>query len=104
MKHERTCSICGQVYEYCPNCPTFDDKPRWMFLFHDENCKHIWEVLNAYQTNVKNATQAKNALQRLNLSRKDKFVEPVKKLISKIYSEAEPDKRHETKLENKSNK
>lgn len=95
MKHARNCTICGTEYAYCPDCQEFSDKPRWMFLFHDENCKKIWDVLNDYKAKIKNANQAKFALQRLDLSKRDSFDPAIKALIDKICAEADPEKKDE---------
>ena len=92
MKHKRNCSICGVEYSYCPDCPTYDDYPRWMFLFHDENCKKIWEVYNDYNTGIKNANQAKYSLQKLDLSKKNHFVPAIKSFLEKICAESTPDR------------
>lgn len=42
----RTCFTCGCKYSYCPSCPEDSDKPAWMAMFHDENCKDIFNVIN----------------------------------------------------------
>ena len=93
MRHGRNCIICGQEYAYCPDCTAFAHLPRWMFNFHDENCKKIWDALNDYKAGIKNANQAKYALQQLDLSKKDHFTEDVKVLINKICSEATPSRQ-----------
>lgn len=68
MKNERTCAICGTKYEYCNNCQKYDGLPRWMFLFHDQNCKNIYDVVNDYKSKVISAEAAKEKLSKLNLS------------------------------------
>ena len=92
MKHARNCSICGVEYSYCPDCDAYKDYPRWMFLFHDENCKKIWEVYNAYNAGVKNANQAKYALQRLDLSKRSRFIPAIQSFIDKICAESTPER------------
>lgn len=67
MKNEKTCAICGKKYEYCNNCPKYSSLPRWKFLFHDENCKLIYDAVNDYKAKVISADAAKAKLSKLNL-------------------------------------
>ena len=90
MKHERHCVICGNRYSYCDGCSEYDHLPRWMFMFHDENCKDIWLVINDYRNGSKDATQTRNALDKLDLSKKDKFDPVFQMLIKEIYEKADP--------------
>lgn len=90
MKHERTCAVCGTKYSYCPDCNEYAEKPRWMFLFHDENCMNIWAAINDYKAGKKDAAQTKAALQRLDLSKRDSFDESYQAIIKKICAETEP--------------
>lgn len=41
----RICLLCQTQYEYCPYCAEDAHKPKWMFLFHDENCHMIFDTL-----------------------------------------------------------
>lgn len=90
MKHERHCMICGKAYSYCNNCYEYDGLPRWMFMFHDENCRDIWRVFNAYRNGSKDATETKQALEKLDLSQKEKFDDVFKAVIKEVYEKAEP--------------
>lgn len=49
-KDERKCFCCEKIYHYCGHgCK--DDNPNepWRFLFHDENCKKVYELWQAYR-------------------------------------------------------
>ena len=37
-KANRTCTLCGTKYYYCPECSDFVDKPRWMGAFCSDRC------------------------------------------------------------------
>lgn len=87
MKHERTCSVCGTKYSYCPNCGEYDNLPRWMFMFHDENCKKIWEVINKFKAGEIEKSKAKSSLETLDLSNKSKFDSVYIKVINDILKE-----------------
>ena len=85
MKHERECEICGAHYEYCPNCDSYAHLPRWMFLFHSKNCKNIYDIINDYRTGALNADKAKTRLSKLDMSGRDTFKAPIKKIIDEIW-------------------
>lgn len=89
MKKGRECLICGTRYEYCPNCDGFINKPRWMFLYHDENCKDIGVILNDYKAGTKTADEAKTALGKTDLSKKDTFRPAFKAMIDEIMNTPE---------------
>lgn len=46
MSTNKTCKVCGEKYFYCFNHTCIDNQPSYMALFHDENCKLIFEALN----------------------------------------------------------
>ena len=87
MRHERTCQICGEVYQYCPNCSDYDDQPRWRFMFDEENCLNIYSVLNEYKAGIIDAKAAKAKLDKLDMSKKNSFEKGFKKIVNEIYAE-----------------
>lgn len=44
----RICYACGKSYHYCPNCAEDENKPKWLFAFHSETCKTVFETLTKY--------------------------------------------------------
>ena len=48
---KRTCLLCQAQYKYCPYCAEDADKPKWMLLFHDENCANIFDALQRHEQN-----------------------------------------------------
>lgn len=88
MRHERICEICSSTYSYCPNCSDYAEESRWKFLFDTENCKDIYEVVNAYRTNAINAVQAKAKLDKLSIPSKEKLNKGYAKFIDEINKEA----------------
>ena len=87
MRHERRCQICGEVYQYCPNCSDYDDQPRWRFMFDNENCLNIYGVLNEYKAGMIDAKAAKARLDKLDMSKKNSFEKGFKKIVNAIYAE-----------------
>lgn len=104
MKHERVCSVCGKHYEYCPNCSRYMNLPRWMFMFHDENCKKIYDVINAYKTGEISADSARARLIKLDPQRRIVTDAGFKKAIDEIYKKATPAPQQKNNSENKFNK
>lgn len=96
----RTCEICGTKYKYCNNCGEYQNYPRWMFLFHDENCRDIWSAINAYRAGTNTAYEAKKRLEKLDITN---VVDVYKKYIDEIFETAvEPEPMPEKKVYNNS--
>ena len=45
----RTCCICRTPYTYCYNCNEDKNKPMWMTVFHDDNCRKIYYTCSNYE-------------------------------------------------------
>lgn len=84
MKNNKTCAVCHGEYLYCPNCKKDENKPTWMFVFCSENCRDIYETTSAYGRKDITAKEAKNRLDKLDISKLDNFGESYKKVISEI--------------------
>lgn len=104
MTYERKCVICSSVYEFCPTCASYDKEPRWKLLFHDENCKKIYEVANAYGSEQMSAEEAKAKLEKLDLSNKKNFATGVRDTIDRIFRNANNGGAKQVKNNNKYNK
>lgn len=82
----RTCSVCRNSYSYCPHCGEDKLKPTWYFSFCGENCKDIYDVTAKYENGQIDANGAKAKLDKLDLSKLDKFGASYKASIEKINS------------------
>ena len=82
----RTCSVCRSSYSYCPHCGEDKLKPTWYFSFCGENCKDIYDVTAKYENGQIDANGAKVKLDKLDLSKLDKFGVSYKASIEKINS------------------
>ena len=82
----RTCSVCRNSYSYCPHCGEDKLKPTWYFSFCGENCKDIYDVTAKYENGQIDANGAKVKLDKLDLSKLDKFGASYKASIEKINS------------------
>ena len=84
-KNNKTCICCQIKYTFCPNCSDFDHLPRWMGIYHDENCKKICNTVLDYDFKHITKEQAKYILDKCDLSKKDVFNNRIKQLIDEIY-------------------
>lgn len=76
----RTCYICNTQYNYCPRC---SNEPTWKLVYCSDNCKQIRYILDEVKAGVTKASEAKEALDKLDLS-KDNFKDFVKAEIAYI--------------------
>ena len=96
-KNNRTCIVCGTQYYHCGHCDE-PIKPAWYAIFHDQNCHDIYDaVANIYPQKGKEA--AKEVLDKLDLSNKEKFHQNIIKLINEIYDIKDENKVEENKIE-----
>ena len=82
----RICSVCRNPYSYCPHCGEDKLKPTWYFSFCGGNCKDIYDVTAKYENGQIDANGAKVKLDKLDLSKLDKFGASYKASIEKINS------------------
>lgn len=64
---DRTCLLCQTKYKYCPYCAEDAHKPKWMFLFHDENCQKIFDALQRHDQKFYTDEEAIKKLKECNL-------------------------------------
>lgn len=69
----RKCVVCGTEYEYCPNCPKHRQQAAWHKLFHEENCKKIFNILNDYHFKHIDINEARELLSQCDLSHMHDF-------------------------------
>ena len=113
MATNRTCHVCGKRYYYCSssNCEQSKNKPRWMVMFDEENCKQIWDATSERFFKINTAKNRKDKgeisedeflkisceatkdaailLKCLDLSEIEGFVPQVKKDIEEILNSPE---------------
>lgn len=83
-KKLRQCVVCGSQYAFCPRCNDDKNKPLWYFTFDSENCKNIYDVTSKYEDGRLSANEAKDILEKLNLTKIDNFSGSYKTSIAKI--------------------
>ena len=103
-KELRTCVLCGKTYSFCPVCnPEARLKPTWYFCWCSDNCHEIDEVSSAFEDGRMTDIEAKEKLDKLDLSRKEYFGESYQKSIASIMkAKAQVIKKENKKTEVKS--
>lgn len=90
-RRDRECYLCGEKYQYCPTCSNDKMKPTWMAEFHDANCKTIFDVCTRFNMNLMTKEEAKEAIEKCDLSNKENFKSYVQEDIANIfYEEVKP--------------
>ena len=84
VSKERICSVCKRTYKYCPLCKEDAKKPTWLFAFCSENCKGIYNITSSFEDGRMTDTEAKEKIEKLDLSRKEYFGESYKNSIASI--------------------
>ena len=92
-RYDRSCILCGKVYEYCNSCSAFQDKPVWMFSYCSEDCKDITSLLTDYIYNKVSKEDAKKIIDTKDTSRhmkyKGSYGKAYKEIMGEIGSEKE---------------
>lgn len=103
MGKERICSVCRGTYKYCPSCKDDAKKPTWLFAFCSENCRNIYNITSDFENKQITDIEAKDKLEKLDLSRKEYFGESYKNSIASIMkAKAQVIKKENKKTEVKS--
>lgn len=84
MAKTRTCLICGNKYEYCPNCDRDRLKPTWYFLFCSEKCHDLDYILSQNTAGNLSITEAQKELKKIVFNKEEILDEDVKSHIDKI--------------------
>ena len=83
-KYTRRCMVCGAMYEYCSTCNAYAGKPTWMTMFHDENCKKIFEITSAYYAGSRSDEVIREQFLECDLSNKKDFTQKTQEVIEKL--------------------
>lgn len=90
-RYDRSCILCGKVYEYCNSCSAFQDKPVWMFSYCSEDCKDITSLLTDYIYNKVSKEDAKKIIDTKDTSRhmqyKGSYGKAYKEIMREVDSE-----------------
>ncbi len=92
-KGMRKCVVCGQEYEFCPTCAESADEPTWRLMFHDLNCREIYNISTAYLAKQMTKEEAIEAYKKTDLSIRDNILPD---FLQQALDECIPTKKEET--------
>ena len=88
MAHERTCSVCGRSYNYCPRCKEFDSMEKWHIQYCSEQCKNTSSIINRYAFKHINKAEAKKLLEGNDITKDSMLLDDKKAIIEEILKPA----------------
>lgn len=100
-RYDRSCILCGKVYEYCNSCSAFQNKPVWMFSYCSEDCKDITSLLTDYIYNKISKEEVKQIIETKDTSRhmqyKGSYGKAYKEIMGMVDIEISNDDKTEEK-------
>jgi len=96
MAYTRECLLCRKKYEYC-YCNMNSPEDKWKMLFHDNNCRTIYNTLQKYSTKEITVKEAIAILDKCDLTVVENAAESVKKDLAIILAQKEEVKPVESK-------
>ena len=100
-RYDRSCILCGKVYEYCNSCSAFQNKPVWMFSYCSEDCKDITSLLTDYIYNKISKEEVKQIIETKDTSRhmqyKGSYGKAYKEIMGMVDIEISNDDKSEEK-------
>ena len=98
MQTNRVCKTCGKEYYFCSSCKKTLNSPQWMLLWHDENCKFVYEIVSDYAQNHISKEVARERLNKCNLKVEYTFTEKIRKYIDEIMTIPKVEKETTNKI------
>ena len=83
-RSDKTCICCGEKYKFCLHCSEYDSLPRWMNIYHNENCKKLFNITTEYKTKNISAQEAKERYDKCDLSYKYKLHKSIVDAINEV--------------------
>ena len=83
-RKNKACITCGEIYSFCTGCAEFDHLPRWMAMYHNKNCKELFDITSSYLCGHITASEAKKRYEECDLSYKEKLREKIQNSINEL--------------------
>ena len=83
-KNNKKCICCGEVCTFCTGCSEYDKYPRWMAIYHNENCKNLFDISSDFLAGALSKEDASVKLKECDLSYKNKLHKSIVEAIDKI--------------------
>ena len=84
-KNNRKCICCSTEYRYCNSCSEDRTKPAWYAIYHNENCKNIFNTASDYLAGLITKEEAKQKFDACDLSYKNKLHNKIVEAINDVY-------------------
>ena len=86
-KNNRKCICCSTEYRYCNSCSEDRTKPAWYAIYHNENCKNVFNTASDYLAGLITKEEAKQKFDACDLSYKNKLHNKITEAINVVYGE-----------------
>lgn len=83
--NNRKCICCSTEYRYCNTCNEDKMKPMWYTIYHNENCKNIFNAASDYLAGAITKEEAKQKFDACDLSYKNKLHNKIVEAINDVY-------------------
>ena len=90
QKNNRICIVCRKEYSYCGNCSEDRLKEPWHAIYHNANCKDIFNVASDYLAGLITKEEAREKFDDCDLSYKENLHHKILEAINTVYDVAEP--------------
>ena len=84
-RNNKKCIVCGTAYTFCNNCGDYSHLPRWKAIYHEENCKNIFEVASDYLAGDITKDEALEKFDACDLANKNNFHSAIICAINDVY-------------------
>lgn len=84
-RSNKICHTCSTKYNFCTGCAEYDHLPRWMALFHNDNCRNIFNIISSYNVGHVSKEDALCQLKDCDLSYKNNIKENIIRKIDEIF-------------------
>lgn len=85
-KKNRVCIVCGKEYEYCGNCSAHRNLETWHTIYHDSNCREVFNITSEYMTKMITKEEARKKYGKCDLSNKENFQKVILSAINEVCS------------------
>lgn len=85
----KTCIVCGKEYEYCNHCSSYSHVEAWHNIYHDENCRKIFNTAANYHAELISADEAKEEFLKCDLTNKKNIKPSIAQLIDELLKTSE---------------
>ena len=96
QKNNRICIVCRKEYSYCGNCSEDRLKEPWHAIYHNANCKDIFNVASDYLAGAITKEEARKKFDDCDLSYKENLHYKILEAVNTVYGITEPNTEEKT--------